>query len=119
MYIEVEHDKDGNLVGQIRCDDTLPINPQGKFFEREGGLPAGLKQARIQLDTLTAMAIEQGCGQKAVINSKGEPEIVFIDRCDFIRQNFKVDMTHEIPIPPGVKFPRELGMRSLVKKPPL
>lgn len=116
MYIEVEHDKDGNIVGHIRCDDCLPQNHNEPMFWREAGLPPDMEQSRIYLDTLTAMEIEHNSGQKAVINESGQPEIVCIDRTDYIRQNFKVDMTQEIPIPAGMKFPAKLKMRKLIKK---
>ena len=71
---------------------------------------------RINLDTLTAMEIDAKSGQKAVINAKGEPEIVQIDRTQYIRENFIVDMTSEVSIPANVIIPSGMKMRGLARK---
>ncbi|KKU25668.1 MAG: hypothetical protein UX37_C0016G0012 [Microgenomates group bacterium GW2011_GWA2_46_16] len=115
MYIELEHDAEGNIAS-CYCVDTLPASSAEKLFTRKDGTPAGLEHVRINLDTLTAMEIDAKSGQKAVINAKGEPEIVQIDRTQYIRENFIVDMTSEVSIPANVIIPSGMKMRGLARK---
>lgn len=115
MYIEVLHDSGGNIAA-CYCADTLPENAGSPMFSIQGGLPAGHEQARLNIDSLTAMEIEAGSGQKAVINpDTGAPEIKDIDRTDYIIQTFKVDTTQEITPPAGVAIPAGMKVRGLVR----
>ncbi|MBI5827666.1 MAG: hypothetical protein HZB22_08065 [Deltaproteobacteria bacterium] len=87
------------------------------MFSIHGDLPAGHEQARLNIDSLTAMEIEAGSGQKAVINpTTGAPEIQNIDRTDYIIQTFKVDTAQEITPPAGVSIPAGMKVRGLVRR---
>ena len=114
MYIEVTHDADGN-IGSCYCVDSLP-NQTGEPLFTVKNMPVDKEQVRIIIDTLTAMEIDQNAGQKAVINAAGSPEIITIDRTDYIRQNFKVDMTQEIPKPMDLKISDKLKLRKLIRR---
>ena len=107
MYIEVLHDAQGNIAA-CWCADTLPEKNNEPLFVAEGGLPAGHEQARLNIDTLTAMEIDAACGQKAVIDAAtGLPVIINVSRSDYIISNYYVDFTTELEAH-GLKF---RGMR--------
>lgn len=116
MYIEALHDSDGNIV-TCYCADTLPASADSTMFSIRGGTPAGHEQARLNIDSLTAMEIEAGSGRKAVINpATGAPEIRNIDRTEYIIQTFKVDTTREITPPAGVSLPAGMKVRGLARR---
>ena len=116
MYIEVIHDANGKIE-HCYCTDTLPVDSGVKLFEVRGNLTPGYEQARINIDTLTAMEIDTASGQKAVIDPvTGQPKIIRVDRCEYIMNTFDIDMTAEITPPAGVQIPEGLKMKSLVRK---
>ncbi len=115
MYIEVLHDPNGNIAA-CYCVDTLPANAGSPMFSIQGGPPPGYEQARLNIDSLTAMQIEAGSGHKAVINpDTGQPEIKNIDRTEYIIQTFKVDTAQEITPPAGVAIPPGMKVRGLLR----
>jgi chorismate synthase len=62
MFIEVLHDTIGNIISA-----TVPTRSRrdGSPFAVYSRIPDGCAQARININTVTAMEIEAGCGQKA------------------------------------------------------
>jgi hypothetical protein len=91
MYIEVLHDNAGRIMA-CYCADTLPVG-QGAILSF-AGVQQGLEHARLNMDTLTAMEIENGSGPKAVIDpSTGQPMIEETDRTRYIMDNFDVDLS--------------------------
>lgn len=118
MYIEVIHNK----VGEIRvcvCVDTLPEIPELPILVFDVSDTEDMEHARINLDTVLCMEIDQQCGQKAIINPETQkPEIVHVDRATFIRENFKVDIGTELMVPPGLRFPEKIKLRRLAKATP-
>ena len=116
MYIEVLHDAQGNITA-CYCADTLPVSDGSPLFIVQGGIPAGLEQSRVNIDTLTAMEIDAACGQKAVIDAAtGQPKIVCIDRSQYIIQTYKVDLSSEITPPAGVNMPPGMKVKKFVRK---
>lgn len=113
MYIEVVHDTTGNIV-TCYCADTLPVSEGEPIFTVQGGLPEGFEQARINLDTLTAMEIEAACGQRAVVED-GQPKIVTIERSVYVAQNYRVDVETVITPPAGLSIPAGIKIRRIVK----
>lgn len=114
MYIEVMHDSDGNILSSY-CADTLPVKEGAPLFYVPGGLH-GLEQARVCIDTLTAMEIDQACGQKAVIDPvTNEAKIINIDKADYVIENYRINMGEEVIPPPGI-IPQGMKMRGLVRK---
>lgn len=112
MYIEVVHDQTGNIAA-CYCADTLPVDQAAPLFRIEGGLPAGYEQARVNIDTLTAMEIERACGLKAVIDPVTQaPAIINIERADHVRSLFRVDVSKELS-PPGAALPQGMKMHGL------
>lgn len=115
MYIEALHDSDGKIAA-CYCADTLPANAGSPMFSIQGGPPPGHEQARLNIDSLTAMEIDAGSGHKAVINpATGAPEVKYIDRTDYIIQTFKVDTAQEITPPAGVAIPPGMKVRGLLR----
>lgn len=116
MFIEVTHDAAGNIDNRgCWAANTLPEGGGAAPLALIAQLPEGLSQARINIDTLTAMEIDQNCGQKARIVN-GEAKIVFVSYAEYISQNYRVDVSQEVPVPAGVKIPVGMKMRGLVKK---
>ena len=116
MYIEVLHDAQGNIAA-CWCADTLPEKNNEPLFVAEGGLPAGHEQARLNIDTLTAMEIEAASGHKAVVDPQtGQPKIVNIDRTQYIMQAFKADVTRDITLPAGVDLPVAMKVRGIIRQ---
>lgn len=109
MYIEVIHDSEGEVVA-CYCADTLPSTDGEPLFKVKGmkdsegvfhhGLPPGLEQARVNIDTAVAMEIE----------SSG------VERNDYVAANFRVDTKREIPTPPGVRLPEGFTLRGIARK---
>jgi hypothetical protein len=90
MYIEVLYDDTGNILA-CYCADTLPSG-QGAPILAFTGVPLGLTHARLNIDTLTAMEIENGSGPRAVIDQvTGLPRIEETDRTRYVMDNFEVD----------------------------
>lgn len=114
MFIEVAHDSTGNIVG-CWAANTLPEGGGDTPLASVSNLPVGTEQCRINIDTLTVMEIDQNCGQKAVIVG-GAPKIVFVSYSEYISQNYRVDMSQEIPVPAGISTPAGMKMRMLVRK---
>jgi len=112
MYIEALHDSEGNILG-CYCADTLPINSKKPLFTLSE-MPANTEQARINIDTLTAMEIDQKSGNQPVIED-GAAKIVEVDRSTYIRENYLIDMSQEIPAP-NIELPEGFKMRALIKK---
>lgn len=116
MYIEVVHDALGNIM-HCYCADTLPAMDGDALFTVQGGLPEGQEQARINIDTLTAMEIDGACGQKAVIDpATGQPKLIYVDRSQYIIQTYRVDLSSEITPPTGVNIPPGMKVHCLAKK---
>lgn len=116
MYIEVLHDSHGNIAA-CWCADTLPRNNGSFMFSVQGGVPAGYEQARINIDTVTAMEIEAASGQKAVMDiSTGQPGIINVDRAEHVMQAFKADVTREITPPAGALLPAGMKIRGIIRK---
>jgi hypothetical protein len=115
MYIEVLHDALGDIKA-CYCVDTLPASHGSPLFTMQGGLPLGIEQARINIDTLTAMEIDAGSGQKAVIDEAGKPVLVTVDRTEYIIKTFKVDLNTDITAPGGVAFPMPMKIRLFARK---
>ena len=116
MFIEVLHDSVGNIVS-CYCSDTLPVS-DGSPFAVHSRIPDGCAQARINIDTVTAMEIEAGSGIKAVLDeATGKPVVVNFERAGYIMGNFMVDLAAEARIPSAVNMPPGMLMRGLVRKP--
>ncbi len=94
MYSEVLHDDSGNIKA-CYCADTLPLGANAPMF-RFSGVPDGLTHARLNIDTLTAMEIESGCGTRAELDESGNPVLVSVDRTMYIMENFVVDLDTEL-----------------------
>jgi|GEM_PF-6760002 hypothetical protein len=91
MYIEVLHDNAGRIMA-CYCADTLPSG-QGAVLSFTG-VPQGFEHARLNIDTLTAMEIENCSGPKAVIDpANGQPVIEETDRTRYVMDNFEVDLS--------------------------
>ena len=71
------------------------------------------EQARINIDTLTAMLIDQKSGKQAIIK-EGVARMVDVDRASYIVQNYLVDISQEIASP-GIELPEGFKMRALIK----
>ncbi len=102
MYIEIIHD----AIGQIKhcwCADTLPKDNDSPLFSLSSGIPAGHKQVRINIDTLTAMEINTNATRGGGAR--------------YIKDNFTIDITKDIPTPPNITLPVGMEMRELRKKP--
>lgn len=92
MYIEVLHDELGSIKA-CYCSDTLPVEP-GSLILSFTGVPQGLSHARLNIDTLTAMDIENGSRPRAVIDqATGQPRIEEVDRARFVMDNYEVDLS--------------------------
>lgn len=116
MYIEVVHDAQGNIM-HCYCADTLPDRDGEALFTVQGGLPVGQEQARLNIDTLTAMEIDGACGQKAVIDTTtGQPKLIYVDRSQYIIQTYRVDLSSVVTPPSGVNIPPGMKVRGLAKK---
>ncbi|WKZ32919.1 MAG: hypothetical protein QY316_00500 [Thermodesulfobacteriota bacterium] len=116
MYLEVLHDSEGNILG-CYCTDSLPVNSGAPLFTIREGVPEGYEQTRINIDTLTAMEIDGASGQKAALNPEtGQPEIVNVDRAEYVMGNYKVDTAYEFTPPPGVLIPEGMKVRRLVRR---
>lgn len=114
MFIEVLHDSGGNIMA-CYCSDTLPA-ANGSPFAVYSGIPEGCVQARVNIDTITAMEIEDGCGLKAVIDPETrEPVLVRTERPEYIMSNFTVDTVTELDSS-SVLMPSGMKMRGLVRK---
>ncbi|WKZ33684.1 MAG: hypothetical protein QY316_04585 [Thermodesulfobacteriota bacterium] len=94
MYSEVLHDGSGNIKA-CYCADTLPVEANAPMF-RFTGVPDGFAHARLNIDTLTAMEIEAGCGTRAELDGGGNPVLVNVDRTMYIMENFVVDLEAEL-----------------------
>ena len=93
MYIEVLHDNSGNIMA-CYCSDTLPSDPASPMLVFTG-IPQGLKHARLNIDTLTAIEIESGSGPRAVIDqTTGQARIEEADRSRFVMDNFRIDFSN-------------------------
>lgn len=114
MYIELTHDAEGN-IGICYCNDSLPRKDGEPLFTVKN-MPADKEQVRIVLDTLIAMEIDQNSGNKAIINTEGKPEIIKIDRIQYIRDNFKVDLSEEIQKSKNIILSDKLKLRKLIRK---
>ncbi len=115
MFIEVLHDTVGNIIS-CYCSDTLPV-ADGSPFAVYSLIPDGCAQARINIDTVTAMEIEAGCGQKAVLDEvTGKPVIVNVQRSEYIMSNFMVDLSSEPHTPSAANMPAGMKMLGFVRK---
>lgn len=115
MFIEVLHDSNGNIMA-CYCADTLPIQSSLPLVRYEQ-IPSGCEQARINIDTVTAMEVEAGSGDKAAIDpSTQQPVLVHIDRAEYIMNNFKADLTLDIAPPQGISLPFGMKIRGLERK---
>ena len=114
MYIEILHDEQGNILG-CYCVDTLPINLKKPLFTLSEN-PLNSEQARVNIDTLTAMEINQKSGQQAIVEN-GVPEIIEVDRTVYIRENYLIDMNNEIIPDSSIELPEGFKIRALIKKP--
>ncbi|MCC6502322.1 MAG: hypothetical protein IT362_04190 [Deltaproteobacteria bacterium] len=102
MYIEVLHDNSGKIKA-CYCSDTLPTDPASPILAFTG-IPQGLSHARLNIDTLTAIEIENGSVPKAVIDqATGQARIEEADRTRFVMDNFEADLTLSV-IVSGVSF---------------
>ncbi|TAN59695.1 hypothetical protein EPN18_09990 [bacterium] len=116
MYIELLYDTLGNITA-CYCVDTLPYKKDAPLFELKGGMPQGAQQARINLDTLTAMEIDAASGQKAVIDPvTGKPALVTVDRAEYIMKTFKVDVNATVTTPPGVVMPAGMKVKTFARR---
>lgn len=115
MHIEVLHDSLGNILS-CYCADTLPAGPAQSLFTVQGGVPAGCEQARINIDTMTALEIDGSSGQKAVYDpATGEAKIVRVERSEYVMKTFKVDTGSELQAPAGT-LPANMRLRALSRK---
>lgn len=90
MYIEVLYDDNGRIMA-CYCADTLPVSP-GTAALAFTGVPQGLTHARLNIDTLTAMEIENGSGPRAFVDpATGQARIEEMDRTRYIMDNFDID----------------------------
>lgn len=110
MYIEIINDLEGKIV-VCGVFDVLPQNIEDKYL-RMTPFPSNREQCRIEISLQEAMEIEYNCGQKAIIEN-GIPKIVDIDRSTYIRENYKVDISCEIPKTVGIS--PDLKIRRLIK----
>lgn len=100
MYIEVLHDELGRIMA-CYCSDTLPVEPGAPILSFTG-VPQGLRHARLNIDTLTAIEIEDGSRPRAVIDpSTGQPRIEEVDRARFVIDNYEVDCSQTSGAPQG------------------
>lgn len=93
MYAEVLYDESGNIKA-CYCADTLPEEPGAPAF-RYIGAAEGLRHARLNMDTLTAMEVEAGSVPRAELDETGKPVVVRVDRAKYITANFAVDLDAE------------------------
>jgi chorismate synthase len=115
MFIEVLHDTIGNIIS-CYCSDTLPV-ADGSPFAVYSRIPDGCAQARININTVTAMEIEAGCGQKAILDEvTGRPVIVNIPSSEYIMSNFTVDLSSGVHTPSAVNMPAGMKMLGLVRR---
>ena len=112
MYIELLHDNEGNILG-CYCADTLPVNSSSPLFTLSE-MPLDSEQARVNIDTLTAMEIDQKSGRQAVVED-GVPKVVEIDRSTYIRANYIVDLSQDLSIGSNVELPEGFKIRALIK----
>lgn len=90
MYVEILHDEFGRIKA-CYCSDTLPVEPGAPILSFSG-VPQGLSHARVNIDTLTAIEIENGSRPRAVIDpSTGQPRIEEVDRARFVIDNYEVE----------------------------
>lgn len=89
MYIEVIYDRSGSIKACC-CADTLPTGGGAMF--RRGNPDDSLTHARVNVDTLTAIEIEESSGAKAVVGTDGRPRVVHVERAAYIMENFEVDL---------------------------
>ncbi|MBI5588463.1 MAG: hypothetical protein HY889_08890 [Deltaproteobacteria bacterium] len=115
MFIEVLHDSEGN-ISACYCSDTLPV-ADGSPITVYSQVPEGCVQARINIDTLTAMEIEAGCGHRVSLDPvTKKPVIVNVQRPEHIMENFMVDTSSEFIAPSTVNMPAGMKMRGFVRK---
>lgn len=114
MYIEVLHDSTGEIAACC-CVDTLPVSDGSPLFVMDGA-PAGLIQSRANIDTATAMEIENACRERAVVGSDGEPRIDKIDRAEYVMANFIVDLSADHALPEGVELARGMRLMGLKRR---
>lgn len=115
MFIEVLHDSNGNIMA-CYCADTLPIQSSLPLVRYEQ-IPSGCEQARINIDTVTAMEVEVGSGDNAVIDPvTQQPVLIHTDRAEYIMNHFKADLTLEITPPQGISLPLGMKIRGLERK---
>lgn len=116
MFIEVLHDAKGKILSCF-CADTLPEAPGEPLFRAKSELPAGVEQARINIDTVTAMEIDQACGPRPVIDAaSGALSISDVHRPQYVIERFLVDTSNEICAPAGVSVPQGIRLRGLLRK---
>ena len=114
MFIEVLHDNQGNIFSCYESDPH-PINYEKELFINGTGME-GLTRARINIDTLQEMEIEENTVTKATLEKNGEPQVVNISRSAYIIDNMMIDMVKNIPLPTKVKRPKNLKFRELKNK---
>jgi len=115
VYIETLHDRDGEIKA-CYCSDTLPASPDSPLFSMEGA-PEGWEQARVNIDTLTAMEIESACSSAVETDpASGRPVIVRADRARYIMENFKIDTTASLTPGGGVRLPEGMKIRGLTRR---
>lgn len=111
MYIEILNDLEGNIK-ICYVSDSLPQKTGDMFFKMYP-LPEKHEQSRIELTTQEAMEIDANTGQRAKIIN-GEAQIVNVDRSEYIRENYKIDMSVEIV--KTINLHPDLKLRKLIKK---
>ena len=106
MYIEVLHDEGGTIVG-CTCADTLPKKSSSPYVTYSD-MPKNTRLARVNIDTIEAMRIEANTGNQIV-----DGEIKDVDRSDYIRANFKINIEVDVPIPEEITLPEGMKFRGL------
>ncbi|MFQ5466345.1 MAG: hypothetical protein ACE5EI_10490 [Thermodesulfobacteriota bacterium] len=115
MYIETLHDREGEIKA-CYCADTLPAQEASPLFSMKGA-PEGWEQARVNIDTLTAMEIDSACSSTVETDpASGRPVIVRSDRAGYIMENFKVDTTGSLTPCGGVRLPAGMKIRGLTRR---
>mgnify|MGYP001565054526 CR=1 FL=1 len=102
MYIEVICDAQGGIIGCWQSD-LLPETNGEPLVTFKDGLPPACSQSRINIDTMTAMEID------------AESKRTGVDRAEYIRRTFKVNINKEITIPLGVVL-KGINIKEFTRK---
>ena len=104
MFIEIIHDANGNIEHCWQADTLPEGGVDVPMVSVKGGLPTGLEQVRINVDTITELQVIA-----VAISAK-------VGIAEYIRDKFDVDLDMTISLPSQVKLPSGMKMRALKMK---